>query len=131
MDGCIANQPQHQVSAGHSRLKGHGYQEGQVARHWCATELKRQCAELTFPVADLSAQALISLHLLDHFPTDLIIGEEDTSELRANEPLRNKVVGLVNDGFDRVEGWGKGDKFTTEQSVTVDAICSLYLLVGS
>ncbi|RSH86895.1 uncharacterized protein EHS24_005173 [Apiotrichum porosum] len=84
------------------------------------TVIKKDKSPVT--VADLSAQALISLHLLDHFPTDLIIGEEDTSELRANEPLRNKVVGLVNDGFDRVEGWGKGDKFTTEQILSaVDA----------
>lgn len=74
------------------------------------------------PVADLSAQALISLHLLAHFPKDKIIGEEDTSELRANEPLREKVVGLVNEGFTREDGWGKDKKYTEEEILSaVDA----------
>ncbi|BEJ08850.1 hypothetical protein CcaverHIS641_0509440 [Cutaneotrichosporon cavernicola] len=66
------------------------------------TVIKKDKSPVT--VADLSAQALISLHLLDHFPADKIIGEEDTSELRANAPLRNKVVGLVNGGFTREAG---------------------------
>ena len=46
--------------------------------------------------ADLSAQSLISLYLQEAYPADRIIGEEDTTELRANEPLRSRVVGLVN-----------------------------------
>lgn len=66
-------------------------------------------------VADLSAQALISLHLLAHYPQDKIIGEEDTSELRANAPLREKVVDLVNGGFKREEGWGKDKSFTEDE----------------
>ena len=66
-------------------------------------------------VADLSAQALISLHLLHHFSSDLIIGEEDTSELRANEGLRGKVITLVNEGFGRENGWGKGQTFQEEE----------------
>lgn len=66
-------------------------------------------------MADLSAQALISLHLLDHFPHDKIIGEEDTSELRANTPLREKVIQLVNGGFKREDGWGKDKVFTEDE----------------
>ncbi|KAE8537931.1 3'(2'),5'-bisphosphate nucleotidase [Cryptococcus gattii VGV] len=65
-------------------------------------------------VADLSAQSLISLHLLAHFQ-DPIIGEEDTSELRVNEPLRHRVVGLVNAGFKKEEGWGKDKTYSEEE----------------
>lgn len=65
-------------------------------------------------VADLSAQSLISLHLLAHFQ-DPIIGEEDTSELRVNEPLRQRVVGLVNGGFKKEEGWGKDKTFSEDE----------------
>jgi 3'(2'), 5'-bisphosphate nucleotidase len=84
------------------------------------TVIKKDKSPVT--VADLSAQALISLHLLAHHPNDLIIGEEDTSELRANQPLREKVVGLVNDGFARVDGWGKGKTFSEDEILNaVDA----------
>ncbi|TYJ54149.1 3'(2'),5'-bisphosphate nucleotidase [Cryptococcus floricola] len=73
-------------------------------------------------VADLSAQSLISLHLLEHFPKDPIIGEEDTSELRVNEPLRERVIGLVNDGLKREEGWGKDKTFSEEDILSaIDA----------
>lgn len=70
------------------------------------------------PVADLSAQSLISLHLLAHFPDDKIIGEEDTTELRANDGLRSKVVKLVNDGFGREDGWEKGKEWSEKECVT-------------
>lgn len=71
--------------------------------------------ELTWTlVADLSAQALITLHLQAHFK-DLIIGEEDTTELRANGPLRERVVELVDDAFAQQEGWGKDQKVTEDQ----------------
>ncbi|TXT08984.1 hypothetical protein VHUM_02458 [Vanrija humicola] len=84
------------------------------------TVIKKDKSPVT--VADLSAQALISLHLLAHYPKDEIIGEEDTSELRANQPLREKVVSLVNEGFTRVDGWGKNEKFSEEQILSaVDA----------
>ena len=56
--------------------------------------------------ADLSAQGLISLHLLAAFPRDSIIGEEDTSELRRNDELRSKVVGLVNE-HGRPDQWSE------------------------
>jgi 3'(2'), 5'-bisphosphate nucleotidase len=64
----------------------------------------------------LSAQSLISLHLQAHFPSDEIIGEEDTSELRGNEPLRAKVVDLVN-GALVGKGWGEGKKFSEDEYV--------------
>lgn len=67
-------------------------------------------------VADLSAQSLISLHLQAHFSGDEIIGEEDTAELRQNEPLRAKVVDLVNGGFVS-EGWGQDKTFSEEEYV--------------
>lgn len=74
------------------------------------------------PVADLSAQALISLHLQEHFPSDPIIGEEDTTELRANAPLRERVVALVNDAFEQQDGWGKGKTVGEEEVLkAVDA----------
>ncbi|RXK37083.1 3'(2'),5'-bisphosphate nucleotidase [Tremella mesenterica] len=65
--------------------------------------------------ADLSAQALISLHLRSHFPSDLIIGEEDTSELRSNSSLLDRVIGLVNDNFQVEEGWGKNQQWSQEE----------------
>ena len=70
-------------------------------------------------VADLSAQSLISLHLLNFFPDDKIVGEEDTTELRQNDALRSKVVQLVNDGFGKGradEGtWAEGKQFTEKE----------------
>ncbi|WWC94268.1 3'(2'),5'-bisphosphate nucleotidase [Kwoniella sp. B9012] len=77
------------------------------------TLIKKDKSPVT--VADLSAQSLISLHLLSHFPQDPIIGEEDTSELRVNDGLREKVVKLVSEGFEREEGWGKGKTFSEDE----------------
>lgn len=57
--------------------------------------------------ADLSAQSLISLYLQKQYPEDPIIGEEDTTELRSNTPLRNRVVKLVNEYAE--------DSYTEEQ----------------
>jgi 3'(2'), 5'-bisphosphate nucleotidase len=37
--------------------------------------------------------------------------------LRANEALREKVVGLVNSNFDLEEGWGKGRRWTENELV--------------
>ncbi|KAK4686944.1 3'(2'), 5'-bisphosphate nucleotidase, partial [Tremellales sp. Uapishka_1] len=71
-------------------------------------------------VADLSAQSLISLHLLEHYPKDPIVGEEDTTELRRNAALREKVLTLVNDGFKREDGWGNGQSWSEDQML--DAI---------
>jgi 3'(2'), 5'-bisphosphate nucleotidase len=63
-------------------------------------------------IADLSAQALIALHIQDTFPEDSIIGEEDTTELRRDNALLNRVVGLVNEGF------GEGSSRSSEESVS-------------
>lgn len=82
------------------------------------TVIKKDKSPVT--VADLSAQALISLHLLPAFPKDEIIGEEDTSELRRNETLCDKVVDLVNEGFTRVSGPMQNDTFSKNQ--ILDAI---------
>jgi 3'(2'), 5'-bisphosphate nucleotidase len=71
-------------------------------------------SQLNLPVADLSAQALITLHLREH-SKDEIIGEEDTTELRANSALRERVVGLVDEAFGREEGWGKGKTWSEDQ----------------
>lgn len=65
-------------------------------------------------MADISAQALITLHLQAHFK-DEIIGEEDTTELRGNSELRERVVKLVDEAFGREEGWGKGETFKEDQ----------------
>ncbi|WVQ99610.1 3'(2'),5'-bisphosphate nucleotidase [Kwoniella sp. CBS 9459] len=77
------------------------------------TLIKKDKSPVT--VADLSAQSLISLHLQHHFPSDPIIGEEDTSELQANAELKERVVKLVSDGFKREEGWGKDETFSEDQ----------------
>jgi 3'(2'), 5'-bisphosphate nucleotidase len=73
----------------------------------------------THTVGDLAAQALITLHLQQFFPEDKIVGEEDTTELRKNDGLRNKVVSLVNEGFEagklgeESKGiWGEGQTFS-------------------
>lgn len=45
-------------------------------------------------VADFAAQAIVSAHLLEAFPADLMVGEEDSAELRSGEEagLRAAVV---------------------------------------
>lgn len=74
---------------------------------------------LLISVGDLAAQSLISLHLLEAFPEDKIVGEEDTTELRQNEGLRNKVIQLVNEGFAKgraEEGaWAEGKTWSEEE----------------
>jgi hypothetical protein len=80
-------------------------------------------------VGDLAAQALITLHLQNAFPEDKIVGEEDTTELRKNEGLRNKVVGLVNEGFEKgklgkeSEGiWGEGESFSEDRWASAGSV---------
>ncbi|KAJ9095809.1 hypothetical protein QFC19_007423 [Naganishia cerealis] len=77
-------------------------------------------------VGDLAAQSLISLHLLDAFPQDKIVGEEDTTELRKNDGLRSKVVQLVNDGFGKgrseAGSWAEGQTWSEEELWTIDPI---------
>ncbi|OZJ03302.1 hypothetical protein BZG36_02288, partial [Bifiguratus adelaidae] len=49
-------------------------------------------------IADFSAQAVVNSILLEHFPDDRIVGEEDSSDLRGEsaKTLRDKVVQLTN-----------------------------------
>ncbi len=81
-------------------------------------------------VADLSAQSLISLHLLNFFPTDKIVGEEDTTELRQNDTLREKVVKLVNEGFGKgraEEGsWAEGKEWSEDEYVGMVLLSAWY-----
>ncbi len=58
-------------------------------------------------VADLGSQAVIVSMLLDVFPKDSIVGEEEADILRSNADLRRQVVELVNE---QIPG-------TTEQQV--------------
>ncbi|KAM0756610.1 3(2),5-bisphosphate nucleotidase HAL2 [Meredithblackwellia eburnea MCA 4105] len=50
-------------------------------------------------VADYTSQAIISALLFSHFPTDQIVGEEDSSELLSPENLttKNQIVRLANE----------------------------------
>ncbi|KAJ9119848.1 hypothetical protein QFC24_005562 [Naganishia onofrii] len=77
-------------------------------------------------VGDLAAQSLISLHLLNSFPEDKIVGEEDTTELRQNDGLRSKVVELVNEGFGKgraeAGAWSEGKTFSESEILSaIDA----------
>lgn len=52
-------------------------------------------------VADYTCQALVSSLLFSHFPTDLIVGEEDSSELNTPENVATKaaIVRLANEAM--------------------------------
>jgi 3'-phosphoadenosine 5'-phosphosulfate (PAPS) 3'-phosphatase len=50
-------------------------------------------------VADFACQAVIAYHLTREFPKDRIIGEEDSSALRANPTLANKVLAAIQFGM--------------------------------
>lgn len=106
---------QDKAGPGYACIQGYRHQEGQVSCYWQVSTpvFPRQHSDESL-VADLSAQSLISLHLQAHFEQDEIIGEEDTSELRQNEQLREKVVGLVNGAFVG-EGWGEGKSFSEDE----------------
>lgn len=56
-------------------------------------------------VADFSAQAVVNTYLRQHFPTDPIVGEEDSKDLRgeAGKALREKVHELTNGVFSSSE----------------------------
>lgn len=47
-------------------------------------------------IADFGAQALVNSLLHRHFPSDPIVGEEDSKDLRGDAVLRGKVLDLVN-----------------------------------
>ncbi|KAG2180984.1 hypothetical protein INT43_008566 [Umbelopsis isabellina] len=56
-------------------------------------------------VADFSAQAVVNTYLRQHFPTDPIVGEEDSKDLRGEtgKALREKVHELTNGVFSSSE----------------------------
>lgn len=53
-------------------------------------------------VADYSAQAVVNAILYKSFPTDPIVGEEDSKDLRGEEgrSMREKVLELANTGLE-------------------------------
>ncbi|CUS13029.1 unnamed protein product [Tuber aestivum] len=51
-------------------------------------------------IADLGAQALIISSITHAFPEDSIVGEEDSSHLRADRPKLDLVWGLVQDSLE-------------------------------
>lgn len=52
---------------------------------------------LSYVVADLSSQSLISHILSRYFPLDPLVGEEDADSLREDAALRARAVELVNE----------------------------------
>ena len=81
-------------------------------------------------IADLGTQAVVILDLLKAFPDDAIVGEEDSNELRENDALREKVLGLVNEQnsdasadamLDAIE-YGNMDTDFTKRYWTLDPI---------
>jgi len=48
-------------------------------------------------IADFGSQAVINLELLEFFPNDPIVAEEDAEVLLGNAELREQVLGLVNE----------------------------------
>ena len=67
----------------------------------------------------------MSLYLHSQFPADPIIGEEDTSELRANDVLREKVVGLVNEHYGAAQTWEEDKCVRIDDSVCADILIGL------
>ncbi|KAJ7201362.1 nucleotidase HAL2 [Mycena pura] len=81
-------------------------------------------------VGDYAAQALISIMLKNAFPEDPIVGEENATELRAEEGrvLRERIVDLANEalvapllGGDKAE-WGVGPNQAKSAADLLDAI---------
>ncbi|KAL0947948.1 hypothetical protein HGRIS_010577 [Hohenbuehelia grisea] len=81
-------------------------------------------------VADYSAQAVISTMLAHAFPADSIVGEEDSSDLRAESgsDLRSRVIELANEALtadlalgDNAE-WGIGPGQAKSPEQLLDAI---------
>ena len=55
-------------------------------------------------IADLGSQAVINLELLQSFPNDPIISEEDTDTLHSHDYLKGKVLELVNAQVSNISG---------------------------
>lgn len=70
-------------------------------------------------VADYTAQALVSTVLFSHFPTDQIVGEEDSSELNTpeNAVTKAQIVRLANESM--TESLSDGEGFWAEAKKVV------------
>ncbi|KAJ3801540.1 nucleotidase HAL2 [Lentinula aff. detonsa] len=83
-------------------------------------------------VADYSAQAVISTMLHRAYPDDLIVGEEDASDLRTESDsvssLRNRIVELANEALTAeldigdIAEWGIGPGSEQNANQLLDAI---------
>ncbi|CCM02724.1 uncharacterized protein FIBRA_04831 [Fibroporia radiculosa] len=81
-------------------------------------------------VGDFSAQAVINTILGRAFPSDAIVGEEDSADLRApsGEALRSRVVALAHDALTselepgEQEAWGIGPAHSHTADELMDAI---------
>ncbi|KAL1744744.1 hypothetical protein HDZ31DRAFT_37923 [Schizophyllum fasciatum] len=83
-------------------------------------------------VGDFSAQALICTMLANAFPDDLIVGEEDSADLRqdtdASRALKDRIVALANDAIAAELGlgdkaqWGIGPGAARTPEQLLDAI---------
>jgi 3'(2'), 5'-bisphosphate nucleotidase len=54
-------------------------------------------------IADFGSQAVINLEIIQSFPGDQIVGEEDANLLRDNADIRLQVVDLVNEQIDNLK----------------------------
>lgn len=54
-------------------------------------------------MADLGSQATVTLDLLDRFPDDPLVGEEEAETLRRHDDLRKKVLELVKGENDAID----------------------------
>ena len=79
-------------------------------------------------VADLAIQALVAARLVDAFPDDPLVAEEDAALLRADPDLSRQVVEVVRQiirdaTFERVVAWiGDGDSESGSRLWTLDPI---------
>ena len=60
-------------------------------------------------IADLGSQSLVCMEILRSLPDDIVVGEEDTSQLASNEEMKSKVLELVNE-----QAPGTGEKAMLE-----------------
>lgn len=72
------------------------------------------CLLRCFLVADYSAQAVVNSILHESFPSDPIVGEEDSKDLRGEtgRQMREKVLELANSGL--------------EKALNEDSVCVLF-----
>lgn len=72
-------------------------------------------------MADYTCQALVSTLLLAHFPTDKIVGEEDSGELQtpANLVTKNQIVRLCNEALgEKLAGSEESEWDNVKQAVS-------------